>query len=93
MVRVFELLTQYIPIICEILAGAGANVLRGVAGAGVLSLYDQYVYCVSLRMTSLIFTFCLDSRVSPSERCTQQVLDEACNEQDLSYSSAVPFFS
>lgn len=25
-------------------AGAGANILRGVAGAGVLSLYDKYGY-------------------------------------------------
>lgn len=25
----------------RLLAGAGANVLRGVAGAGVLALYDQ----------------------------------------------------
>jgi hypothetical protein len=25
-------------------AGAGANIIRGVAGAGVLSLYDKYGY-------------------------------------------------
>lgn len=26
----------------SLFAGAGANVLRGVAGAGVLSLYDKF---------------------------------------------------
>lgn len=26
------------------IGGAGANVLRGVAGAGVLAIYDKYAY-------------------------------------------------
>lgn len=34
--------------------GAGANILRGVAGAGVLSIYDRKFFCVSTIPPNLI---------------------------------------
>lgn len=60
--------------------GAGANILRGVAGAGVLSLYDKLqelmfgkVYSVSVRLernegSKLYLDWLLMSRVDPDKR-------------------------
>src|SRR6267154_4820084 len=52
-------------------AGAGANILRGAAGAGVLALYDQYSYSASSCYPLLTPNASTDFRNSLGERCTR----------------------
>jgi hypothetical protein len=52
-------------------AGAGANILRGVAAAGALSLYDKYGCPASVFYPFLIQNTSTDSKNSPGERYTK----------------------
>ena len=63
--------------------GAGANILRGVAGAGVLSIYDQGLFIHLPHMTlQLTYTQC---NCSSSARPSKVVLDRGSPPNATSY--------